>query len=142
MIFRLLEIQRVICVNVTTGAVTDLGTWALSEDAVRGYLNAVGDDLDVYMEAGLVPPLALCAWTLGAMLEKLSLPAGAIHSIQEMEAVAGVALGQVIRGEAAPERPRSRGGLRFTTVSYTLENESGDVVQRGKTTVLTPEGKS
>ena len=125
--------------NVTTRATIDLGTWALNEEALKGYLDAVGDDLDVYVEAGLVPPLALCACALGAMLEKLSLPAGTIHSIQEMEAVAGVAIGQVIHGEATPERPRLRGGLRFTTVSYTLQNESGDVVQRGKTTVLTPE---
>ena len=85
--------------------------------------------------------MALCAYALGAMLEKLSLPAGTIHSIQEMEAGAGVAVGEVIRGEAVPERPRSRGGLRFMTVGYTLYGGSGEVVQRGKTTVLTPEAE-
>lgn len=127
--------------DIAAGAAIDLGSWTLSEESVREYLDAVGDDLGVYAEAGLVPPLALCAYALGAMLEKLSLPAGTIHSIQEMEAVAGVAVGQVIRGEAASERPRSRGGLRFMTVGYTLYNGSGEMVQRGKTTVLTPEGE-
>ena len=127
--------------DITAGAAIDLGSWTLTEQSVREYLDAVADDLGLYMEAGLVPPLALCAWALGAMLEKLSLPAGAIHSIQEMEAVAGVAIGDEIRGEAVPERPRNRGGLRFMTVGYTLENGSGDIVQRGKTTVLTPEGE-
>ena len=125
--------------DIAAGAAIDLGSWTLSEESVREYLNAVGDDLAVYAEAGLVPPLTLCAYALGAMLEKLSLPAGTIHSIQEMEAVSGVAVGEVIRGEAVPERPRSRGGLRFMTVGYTLCNGSGEVVQRGKTTVLTPE---
>ncbi len=133
--------QRVTCMDIAEGAAIDLGSWTLTEKSVREYLDAVGDDLIVYSDAGMAPPLALCAWALGAMLEKLSLPAGTIHSIQEMEAVAGVAVGEVVHGEAAPERPRSRGGLRFMTVGYTLENRAGDVVQRGKTTVLTPDSE-
>ena len=125
--------------DIAVGTAIDLGTWTLTEPSVREYLDEVGDDLGIYAEAGLVPPLALCAWALGAMLEKLSLPAGTIHSIQDMEALEGVVVGEEIRGEAVPERPRSRGGLRFMTVGYTLYNGSGDLVQRGKTTVLTPE---
>ena len=125
--------------EIEAGRAVDLGTWTLAGEAVKQYLDAVGDELDIYTETGLVPPLALCAWALGAMLDKLSLPAGTIHSIQEVEAVAGVAAGDVIRGKAVPERPRSRGGLRFTTVVYTLYNVAGDPVQRGKTTVLTPD---
>ena len=127
--------------DIATDATIDLGNWTLSEESVKEYLDAVGDDQDIYAESGLAPPLALCAFALGAMLEKLSLPAGTIHSIQEMEVLAGVSVGQAIRGEAVCERPRSRGGLRFLTVGYTLRNESGDVVQTGKTTVLTPEGE-
>lgn len=126
--------------EMPTGAAIDLGSWTLSEESVKGYLDAVGDDAALYTEAGLVPPLALCAFALGAMLEKLSLPAGTIHSIQEMEALAGVGVGEEVRGKATPERPRARGGLRFMTVGYTLENGGGTAVQTGKTTVLAPEG--
>lgn len=125
--------------EIGTNIAIDLGSWTLSEESVRAYLDAVGDDQDVYAETGLAPPLALCAFALGAMLEKLSLPAGTIHSIQEMEAVAGVNVGEIVHGEAVPERARSRGGLRFMTVGYTLKDGAGEVVQRGKTTVLTPE---
>ena len=128
-------------VEIASGVAIDLGSWTLTEPSVREYLEAVGDDQGIYAEEGLIPPLALCAWALGAMLEKLSLPAGTIHSIQEMETVAGVVIGEVIRGEAVPERPRSRGGLRFMTVGYTLKNTAGNTVQTGKTTVLTPEGQ-
>ena len=110
--------------ELSAGTGIDLGSWTLSEELVREYLDAVGDDLGIYAETGLVPPLALCAFALGAMLQKLSLPAGTIHSIQEMEVVAGVAFGEPVRGEAVPERPRNRGGLRFMTVGYTLENEA------------------
>lgn len=124
--------------EIARDSVIDLGSWTLTDESVRQYLDAVGDDLGLYAEVGLAPPLALCAWSLGAMLERLSLPAGTIHSIQEMEVLAGVKAGDVIRGEALPERSRSRGDLRFMTVGYTLYGESGDVVQRGKTTVLIP----
>ena len=125
--------------DVAAGEAIDLGCWTLTEESVRSYLDAVGDDLTLYLELGVAPPLALCAYALGAMLEKLSLPAGAIHSIQEMEAVGVASIGQDIYGEAVPERPRKRGGLRFMTVGYTLRNDAGQVVQTGKTTVLTPE---
>lgn len=125
--------------EVAAGSDIDLGSWVLTEDMVRNYTAAVGDDPELQLESGLVPPLALCAYALGAMLEKMSLPAGTIHSIQEMEALSGVAVGEEIRGEATPERPRSRGGLRFMTVGYTLSRASGQIVQTGKTTVLTPD---
>ncbi|CAI8033226.1 hypothetical protein GBAR_LOCUS18734 [Geodia barretti] len=125
--------------DVAAGEAIDLGCWTLTEESVRSYLDAVGDDLTLYLELGVAPPLALCAYALGAMLEKLSLPVGAIHSIQEMEAVGAASIGQDIYGEAVPERPRKRGGLRFMTVGYTLRDDAGQVVQTGKTTVLTPE---
>ena len=125
--------------DVAAGEAINLGCWTLTEESVRNYLDAVGDDLTLYLELGVAPPLALCAYALGAMLEKLSLPAGAIHSIQEMEAVGPASIGQDISGEAVPERPRKRGGLQFMTVGYTLRNDAGQVVQTGKTTVLTPE---
>lgn len=123
------------------GAVIDLGSWTVTEEKVKGYLEAVGDDQELYLELGLAPPLALCSYALGALLEKMSLPAGTIHSIQEMEVVGATSIGQEVYGEAAPERPRSRGGLVFTTVGYLLRDDQGKVVQRGKTTVLTPAGE-
>ena len=116
----------------------DLGCWPLTEEKLRQYLAAVGDPPDLYLQHGLVPPLALSAYALGALLTKLNLPPGTIHSTQEMEVVAPVAIGQEISGRAALERPRRRGGWQFITVTYTLHDRGGATVQTGKTTVLTP----
>lgn len=118
----------------------DLGSWRLTEERVGQYLDAVGDSLELYGQHGLVPPLALAAYALGALLEKLNLPPGTIHSVQEMEVAGPVAMGQEVNGRAALERPRQRGGLQFTTVTYTLRDSGGATVQTGKTTVLTPAG--
>ena len=116
----------------------DLGSWQLTEERILQYLEAVGDSPELYLRHGLAPPLALSAYALGALLEKLNLPPGTIHSLQEMEAAGPVALGQEIIGRAVLERPRQRAGLQFTTVTYTLQDDGGATVQTGKTTVLTP----
>ena len=116
----------------------DLGCWPLTEEKLRQYLAAVGDAPELYLQHGLAPPLALSAYALGALLDKLNLPPGTIHSTQEMAVVAPVAIGQEISGRAVLERPRRRGGWQFITVTYTLHDGSGATVQTGKTTVLTP----
>lgn len=118
----------------------DLGSWQLTEEKIRQYLEAVGDSPELYLQCGLAPPLALSAYALGALLEKLNLPPGTIHSLQEMEVAKPVAIGQEVSGRAALEQPRQRAGLQFTTVTYTLQDSSGAPVQTGKTTVLTPVG--
>ncbi len=115
-----------------------LGRWALTEASVRQYLAAVDDDLEIYLREGLAPPLALSVYAVGALLKQLALPPGAIHSLQEMEALAPVFIGEEVNGQAMLERPRRRGAMQFTSVSYTLRNEAGREVQRGKTTVLLP----
>ena len=120
------------------GQSIELGSWTITEELVKSYLEAVGDNQELYLDLGLIPPLALCAYALGALLDKLALPAGTIHSIQELEVVGAAGFGQEIYGEAVPERPRRRGGLQFTTVAYTMKDGLGNLIQTGKTTVLTP----
>jgi acyl dehydratase len=115
-----------------------LGAWKVGEESVRQYLKAAGDMHLEYFEVNLVPPLALAAYALGALLEKLALPPGAIHSLQEMETLGPVKMGEEISGVARLERPRRRGGLQFTTASYILQKVSGQQVQTGKSTVLVP----
>ena len=116
----------------------DLGRWEVTNEWVRQYLEAVGDPLPHYMELGIVPPMAIGALVLGNLLEKLALPGGAIHSLQEVNTVRAVRLGEKLVGWASLERPRQRGNLQFITASYWVEDASGNEVQKGKSTVLVP----
>jgi len=75
---------------VSAGSELDLGVWTVTEDKVRQYLNAVGDEQPAYFDLAMAPPLALSAWSLGALLDQLALPPGAIHSLQELETFRGV----------------------------------------------------
>ena len=117
-----------------------LGCWTITEDSVRQYLGAVGDSQLAYFDYLMVPPLALSAYALGGLLDKLALPPGAIHSLQEITTVRPVGFGEHITAVAQLERTRQRGGLEFTTASYVLTNSAGAQVQTGKTTVLVPIG--
>ena len=116
----------------------DIGCWHITEDHVRQYLAAVGDAQQEYYQLGLVPPLVLTACALGGLLDRLALAPGAIHSLQEVETLEPVEIGEQISGTARLERPRRRGDLEFTTFSYTLSSASGIKVQAGKSTVLVP----
>ena len=116
----------------------DLGRWEITADAVQEYLSAVGDDLPVYFETGIAPPLMLAARVVGLLLDKLSLPDGAIHSRQDVETVNAPRIGTNLYAIARVEPARARDGMRFITVNYTVAEVAGSDVMRGRTTVLLP----
>ena len=116
-----------------------LGAWEITVDAVEQYLAAVGDELPIYLASGAVPPLMLAARVVGRLLERLSLPDGAIHSLQDVETKNSPRIGALVSAEAQIEPARERGGMRFLTVNYTVaEEDSGLVLIQGRTTVLLP----
>ena len=121
---------------VSAGSELDLGVWTVTEDKVRQYLNAVGDEQPAYFDLAMAPPLALSAWSLGALLDQLALPPGAIHSLQGLETYRGVRFGEEIRASAYVTSPRQRGNLKFLSAGYTLTDGAGEQVQSGKSTVL------
>ena len=117
----------------------DLGRWQITADAAREYLDAVGDDLPVYGDTGIAPPLMLTARVVGLLLDRLSLPDGAIHSLQDVATVNAPPIGSVVTATAQVEPGRIRGGMRFLTVNYRVADADSDVeLQRGRTTVLLP----
>jgi hypothetical protein len=114
----------------------DLGWWSVTPEKVQQYLQAVGDTNQEYYTHQLVPPLALAAYALGTLLQRLNLPPGAIHSLQEVDALHPVGFGEEVRATARLERSRRRGNLEFLGAAYWLENARGQLVQTGKSTVL------
>ena len=106
---------------------------------MKEYLSAVGDELPIYLATGVAPPLMLAARVVGRLLERLSLPDGAIHSLQDVETINAPRIGALVFAEAQMEPARERGGMRFLTVNYTVSDDSsGTNLMRGRTTVLLP----
>ena len=117
----------------------NLGSWKISSDAVREYLSAVGDDLALYAESQCAPPIMLAARVVALLLERLSLPDGAIHSLQDIESTGELRIGSMVSAVARVDQVRERGGMRFLTVNYTVsEEDSGTNLMNGRTTVLLP----
>ena len=117
----------------------EMGRVSVYAEAVDDYLRAVGDELPIYRQTGLAPPLYGAASSLGLLLKTLDLPPGAIHSLQEVDTLAPLVIGQDLRAVASIERPRQRAGLQFITASCALEAAPGAPSLTGKSTVMVAE---
>ena len=122
-----------------SGLNVELGSVEATEGPVARYLRAVGNDLPVYDQTGLVPPLYLAAASLGLLLRELELPPGAVHSLQETEVLAPVVIGEKLQATASLERPRQRAGLKFLTATCRLHTSGGRPAMTSKTTVMLTE---
>ncbi len=114
----------------------EMGWVSIGAKPVEDYLRAVGDELPIYRQTGLAPPLYGTAAALGLLLKLLNLSPGAIHSLQEVGALSPVTIGQELKSVATLERPRQRAGLRFVTASCALEASPGVPAIVGKSTVM------
>ena len=117
----------------------DLGWASMDEESVLAYLGAVGDELPIYAEIGLAPPICGVALALGQILQQTRLPPGAIHSLQEFDTLNPIELGSKLRTSACLERQRERGGLRFLTFGVSMEDQKHQAALGIKTTLLVPE---
>lgn len=119
-----------------SGATIDLGTVNSDQESVQEYLAAVGNELSIYNETGLVPPLYLAASALSLLLQRLDLPSGAVHSLQEIDTINSCAIGEEVRVRARLERPRKRLGLTFISAACDLLAADGRSALASKSTVM------
>ena len=116
----------------------ELGEWQITDDWLKNYLISVSDTGVEYTRSGMVPPVAISSLVIGALLEKLGLPSGTIHSLQEIETICPALIGDLLRASAVIGQSRQRGNLKFVTVDYSVNNAAGEEVQVGRSTVLVP----
>ncbi len=124
--------------TTTTGDRLDLRTLRVDQGLVDAYLEAVGEDNSIYHSLDCVPPLALAAHVLGALIETLSLPPGTIHAAQEMECHGLVSLGQEVSCQAMLSRPVRRGDWSIMAAQFQVLSPAGETLLDGKTTVMIP----
>ena len=117
----------------------NLGTWELTESWFNKYLISVGDTSPEYVECRIVPAIAISALVIGALLKRLELPSGTIHSLQNIDTIVPVNIGESLTGNAEISQTRRRGELKFITVIYSVNNADGEEVQVGRSTVLVPQ---
>ena len=123
---------------VAAGRELDLGTWLLGEEFVEAYLAAVENTSVIYDDTGVVPPMAVAARALGALIEALQLPPGTIHASQELECKGVLQMGDEVRCVGRVSRPRRRGDWSLMTAEFAVSMMGGGSIVAGKSTVLVP----
>ena len=108
--------------------------YVLDADAVATYVDAVGT-----ASRSHVPPLAVAARAIASLGDLMEMPAGTIHASQEFDFFALVPVGAQVTCVAKVLRKLSRGPMRMLTLEMTVSDESGSVIQRGRSTVVLPE---
>lgn len=113
-------------------------SFTITADRVRAYREAVGDRAAAYEEAGgAVPPLAVVALALGAILERVELPAGSLHASESCS------FRRIVReGDTVECRPRLaqrsvRGGWVVSVLETDLHVKGSQAVS-ARATVLSP----
>ena len=111
----------------------------VTQDVVAAYVDAVGDDNEIYASAGLAPPLAVAARALGALLELMELPAGTLHTGQELTCTAAVPIGARLTVSGRIAQRSARAGLIISGIELALTIEGDDAPAiSAKSTVMSP----
>jgi mannose/cellobiose epimerase-like protein (N-acyl-D-glucosamine 2-epimerase family) len=103
----------------------------------RAYRDATGDALDVYDAQSAVPPLAVAAFALGALLESVGLPPGTLHANESLQTHRAVPVGSTVECRARVAQRSQRGGWIVTV----LESDAlldGESAVFSRATVLCP----
>lgn len=108
--------------------------YVLDAAAVAAYVEAVGA-----ASRSHVPPLAVAARAIASLGDLMEMPAGTIHASQDFDFSALVPVGARVTCVAKVLRKLARGPMRMLTLEMLVSDEDGNVVQRGRSTVVLPE---
>ena len=106
----------------------------LDARTVSTYVEAVGA-----APCAHVPPLAVAARAIASLGGLVALPAGTIHAAQEFEFRRLVPVGAHVSCVARVARKLARGPVRMLTLETIVSDATGDVVQKGRSTIVLPE---
>ncbi len=113
-------------------------SFQVDSTTVADYLKAVGEDNVIYRNTGLVPPMAVAALALKALISAISMPPGTIHVSQEFEFMATVSTRDTLTSQATVSRIQERGKLHLITVAVSVLNQENKPVLAGKTGFILP----
>ena len=108
--------------------------YSLDPSLIEAYVEAVGATPRAH-----VPPLAVAARAIASLGDLVALPAGTIHAAQEFEFHRLVPSGARMVCAATVARKLTRGVMRMLTLEMTISDESGVLVQKGRSTIVLPE---
>ena len=122
--------------ELTEGYEFPTSTYELTAQLISRYLEAV--DATQTLLPDFVPPMAVAAYVIPAMLKYLVLPPGAVHASQELVFCKSVPIGATISCRAKVSRKSTRSKLRLLAIEMSAFDAGGEQVLKGKATVIFP----
>lgn len=111
-------------------------TFRLTPEWVREYVLAVGDQAITALD-GYVPPMAVAALSIRALIEASPLPAGALHAGQEVAFRRAVRVGEELTANARIASRGERGGWVLLSVDFEV-HAGGETVMTARGTLTFP----
>ena len=112
-------------------------TFTLTPEWVRDYVAAVGDDAIAGVGDSFVPPMAIAALSVRALIEASPLPAGTLHAGQELAFQRAVRAGESLTANARVASRGERAGWVLMSVDVDV-SAGGETVMTGRATVTFP----
>ena len=109
----------------------------LSDEWVDAYLASVEDEAIGALDGGFVPPMAVAALAIRALLEHASMPPGTLHAGQELAFPAPVRLGEALTVAARIASRGERAGWALMGVELHVAR-GGEAVMTGRATISFP----
>jgi hypothetical protein len=125
--------------DLPAGHIFESTSFVVSAEVARAYRLAAGDAQDsAYAEAGhAVPPLAVAALALGALLREVTLPPGSLHASESIEHHAAVPEGSTVECRARLAQRSVRAGYVWSILETEL-SVGGAAAVSARATVLSP----
>jgi hypothetical protein len=111
-------------------------TFTLTPQQVAAYNAAVGDANDY---GDLVPPLAAVALALATLQEQVALPAGSLHTGQEVEHRATLRTGRPLTLTGRIAQRSERQGFVISVIEFEIA-AGADAAITARTTIMAPGG--
>lgn len=125
--------------DLETGSEFPASVFCLDKDRVIAYLESTGSSPDLFLEKDIVPPMAVVALSMGAMMDALALPPGAIHVSQDVAFHHAASIGEELTSQALVKRKVDRSRLRMLTIGISVMNKDQEVVMTGETGFIVPQ---
>ncbi|MEX2431118.1 MAG: hypothetical protein WD645_04285 [Dehalococcoidia bacterium] len=107
---------------------------AIATQASAAYREAVDDGCGLHAQERLVPSMAVAALVMAGAMRAVQLPAGAVHTGQELEFVREVAEGASLECSGSVGQNTVRQGARFLTLELRATCD-GELVLHGRANI-------
>jgi hypothetical protein len=112
-------------------------SFSIDAEKSRAYREATGDALPIYDASSNVPPLAVAAVALGALLERVDLPPGTLHANESASFKLAVPVAARLDCRARLVQRSQRGGWVVSVLETEIQLK-GDTAVQARATVLCP----